>query len=148
MPSASPSCSFLRTYASHRRKDSSRECALEWNASTCEVVRNEQAMIIGRRDLYALAGISVICFVAIPIGRSIGIPAQVSSVVSRSPWFPFTSGRNRPVLIEPPPFPAMMKGRFSRVCRSPSSRPDPHIMIQLSSNVPSPSRKLCIFFTM
>ena len=34
---------------------------------------------------YRLAIISVSCFVAIPIGRSSGMPAQVSRVVSRSP---------------------------------------------------------------
>ena len=34
-----------------------------------------------------------------------------------------------------------MKGRFSRVCLLPSSRPDPHIMMQLSRSVPPPSRK-------
>ena len=53
----------------------------------------------------------MICFVAIPTGRSSGTPAHVSKVVSRSPWLPFTSGKNRPVLIEPPPRTSQNEGQ-------------------------------------
>src|SRR5258706_432358 len=36
----------------------------------------------------------------------------------------------------PPPLPAMMNGRLARACLLPSSRPEPHIMMQLSRRVP------------
>src|SRR5438477_569161 len=72
-----------------------------------------------------------------PIGRSSGMPAAVSRVPSRSPWLAFASGMKRPVLSEPPPRPATTKGMLARECLLPSSRPVPHIMIELSSRGPS-----------
>ncbi len=48
--------------------------------------KTNKAFEINDKRIYeALARISGICFVAIPIGRSTGTPAQVSNVVSRSP---------------------------------------------------------------
>jgi hypothetical protein len=41
-----------------------------------------------------------------------------------------------------------MNGGLARRCLLSSSRSEPHIMMQLSSGVPSPSRRLAILFTM